>query len=286
VAKVPEGVDPRQLTVVARRVLLDGLYALRDHLSAVTIVGAQAVYLRTPDAAIRNAPFTSDGDLSVDPKLLDDEPHLDDLLREAGFELLKEHQPGLWARQERFGDKTVPVELDILIPKQLLLPPEIGKRSAKIPPHGNMSARWIDGLEVAAVDRSPMHVSSLDPADSRSITVNVAGPAALLVAKAFKITDRLNQAAKRPDRLTDKDAGDVLRIMMTTRPREVAAAFSMLREDPRVGDIAAQGLDKLHELFGAAATPGVDMAVSALSGDVPEQRIRTLAPAFVSRLKS
>ncbi|MET8451639.1 hypothetical protein [Streptomyces sp. NPDC005209] len=283
-AKVPEGVDPRQLTVVARRVLLDGLDALRDHLSAVTVVGAQAVYLRTPDAAISNAPFTSDGDLSVDPELLDEEPHLDDLLREAGFELLKEHEPGLWARQERFGDKTIPVELDILIPKQLS--PGLGRRSAKIPPHGNMSARWIDGLEVAAVDRSPMHVNSLDPADSRSITVSVAGPAALLVAKAFKITDRLSQATKRPDRLTDKDAGDVLRIMMTTRPREVAAAFSMLREDPRVGDIAAQGLDKLHELFGGAATPGVDMAVSALSGDVPEQRIRTLAPTFVSRLKS
>ncbi|MFJ5221055.1 hypothetical protein ACIP98_41240 [Streptomyces sp. NPDC088354] len=177
-AQVPEGVDPSQLTVVARRVLLDGLEALRDHLPAVTVVGAQAVYLRTPDAVISNAPFTSDGDLSVDPDLLGEEPHLDDLLRGAGFDLLRENQPGLWARQESFGDKTVPVELDILIPRQLS--PGIGKRSAKIPPHGKMSARWIDGLEVAAVDRSPLHVSSLDPADRRSVTVNVAGPAALL----------------------------------------------------------------------------------------------------------
>ncbi|GDY45060.1 hypothetical protein SANT12839_059420 [Streptomyces antimycoticus] len=55
-AKIPEGVDPRQLTVVARRVLLDGIDALSDHLPALTIVGAQAVYLRTPDAAISNAP--------------------------------------------------------------------------------------------------------------------------------------------------------------------------------------------------------------------------------------
>ncbi|MGW2355167.1 hypothetical protein [Actinacidiphila glaucinigra] len=218
VAQVPDGVDPSQLTIVARRVLLDGLEALRDHLHAVTIVGAQAVYLRTPDAAISNAPFTSDGDLSVDPDLLEDEPHLDVLLREAGFALLRENEPGLWARHEVFGDRTVPVELDILIPRQLS--PKVGRRSAKIPPHGQMSARWIEGLEVAAVDRSPMHVSSLDPSDNRNVTVNVAGPAALLVAKAFKIADRLSQAEKRPTRLTDKDAGDVLRIMMTTPPRE------------------------------------------------------------------
>lgn len=282
-AQVPHGVDPGQLTIVARRVLLDGLDALRDHLHAVTIVGAQAVYLRTPDAAISNAPFTSDGDLSVDPDLLGEEPHLDDLLRDAGFDLLRENQPGLWARQESFGKQTVPVELDILIPRQLS--PGIGKRSAKIPPHGKMAARWIDGLEVAAVDRSLMQVSSLDPADRRSVTVNVAGPAALLVAKAFKITDRLGQAEKNPDRLSNKDAGDVLRIMMTSRPREVAATFATLRDDPRVGNIAAQGMEKLAELFGGAATPGVNMAVSALTGDVPEPRIRTLAPAFIRRLK-
>lgn len=283
-AKVPDGVDPRQLTVVARRVLLDGLEALRDHLPALTIVGAQAVYLRTPEAAISNAPFTSDGDLSVDPQLLGDQPQLDAQLRAAGFDLKYENEPGIWQRSETIGDKTVPVELDILIPRQLS--PGIGRRSAKIPPHGKMSARWIDGLEVSAVDRSPMRVSSLDPDDDRSVTVNVAGPVALLVAKAFKISDRLSQADKRPDRLTNKDAGDVLRIMMTTRARQVADAFAVLRKDPRVQDVVVQGLGKLHELFGAGATPGVDMAVSALSGDVPEQRIRTLAPAFMSRLRS
>ncbi|MFE4359045.1 hypothetical protein [Kitasatospora sp. NPDC056800] len=281
-AKVPEGVDPHQLTIVARRVLLDGLTALIDHLPALTIVGAQAVYLRTPDAAISNAPFTSDGDLSIDPMLLGNEPHLDDSLRAAGFRLKNQDQPGLWERPEDVSGKVVPVELDLLIPRQLS--PKNGKRSAKVPPHGPMSARWIEGLEVAALDRSPMIVSSLDPADARSVTVNVAGPAALLVAKAFKISDRLKQANARPDRLTDKDAGDVLRIMMTTPVRGVVAAFAALKEDERVGKTATDGLQKLHELFGAAATPGVDMAVSALAGDVPEDRIRILAPAFIGRL--
>ncbi|OEJ22502.1 hypothetical protein [Streptomyces subrutilus] len=281
-SQVPEGVDPDQLTVAARRVLLDGLVALSPHLEALTVVGAQAVYLRTPDAAIRNSPFTSDGDLSIDPALLEDQPLLDASLREAGFRLKQEHQPGLWEREETVGDQIVPVELDLLVPKQLSR--KNGDRSAKVPPHGKMSARWIEGLEVAAVDRSPLSVGSLDPADDRSITVNVAGPAALLVAKAFKITDRLSQAEKRPDRLTDKDAGDVLRIMMTARARQVSDTFAVLRDDPRVGGVAVDGLEKLRQLFGGRATPGVDMAVKALAGSLEEDRVRTLAPAFIARL--
>ncbi|MGW6410478.1 hypothetical protein ACWF95_25260 [Streptomyces vinaceus] len=281
-SQVPKGIDPDQLTVVARRVLLDGLVALSPHLEALTVVGAQAVYLRTPDAAIRNSPFTSDGDLSIDPALLEDQPLLDASLIGAGFKLKQASQPGLWEREETVGDQRIPVELDLLVPRQLS--PKNGSRSAKVPPHGTMSARWIEGLEVAAVDRSPMSVGSLDPADDRSITVNVAGPAALLVAKAFKITDRLSQAEKRPDRLTDKDAGDVLRIMMTARARQVSETFTVLRSNPRVGDVAADGLDKLRQLFGGRATPGVDMAVKALAGSLEEERVRTLAPAFIARL--
>ncbi|WEH37285.1 hypothetical protein PZB75_30340 [Streptomyces sp. AM 4-1-1] len=281
-SQAPAGVDPDQLTVVARRVLLDGLVALSPHLDALTVVGAQAVYLRTPEAALRNSPFTSDGDLSIDPALLEEEPLLDESLLKAGFTLKKDNEPGLWERQETVGDQVVPVELDLLIPRQLS--PKNGRRSAKVPPHGTMSARWIEGLEVAAVDRSPLPVKSLDPADDRSITVNVAGPAALLVAKAFKITDRLSQSEKRPDHLTDKDAGDVLRIMMTTRARQVSDLFSVLRNDPRVGDVATDGLEKLRQLFGGRGTPGVEMAVKALAGSLEEDRVRTLAPAFITRL--
>ncbi|MET8845024.1 hypothetical protein ABZW67_33630 [Streptomyces rubiginosohelvolus] len=281
-AQVPEGVDPDQLTVVARRVLLDGLIALRPHLDALTVVGAQAVYLRTPDAALRNSPFTADGDLSIDPARLEDQPHLDTSLREAGFRLKQDSQPGLWERQETVGDRIVPVELDLLVPKQLS--PQNGSRSAKVPPHGKMSARWIEGLEVAAVDRSPLSVGSLDPADHRSIMVNVAGPTALLVAKAFKITDRLSQAEKRPDRLTDKDAGDVVRIMMTASARQVSDTFAELCKDPRVGDVATDGLERLRRLFGGRATPGVDMAVKAHAGSLEEDRVRALAPAFIKRL--
>ncbi|GII87818.1 hypothetical protein Ssi03_58080 [Sphaerisporangium siamense] len=280
-AKVPQGIDQRQLTMVARRVLLDGLTALERHLDAITVVGAQAVYLRTPNAAVRNAPFTSDGDLSIDPLLLGDRPLLDETLRAAGFTLRKENEPGLWERSEVIGDQIVPVELDLLIPETLS--PRNGRRSARVPPHGAMSARWIPGLEVAAVDHSPMRVTSLEPGDPREIVVNVAGPAALLVAKAFKIRDRLADAATRPDRLADKDAGDILRIMMTIPAGQVATTFAALREDPRVGYVAAQGVVLLRELFGRGSSPGVGMAVDALRGDVPEVRVRALARAFIAK---
>ena len=61
-SRSPAGVDPAELNVVARNVLLDGLAALSDHLDAITVVGAQAVYLRTQDAKLVTAAYTSDGD--------------------------------------------------------------------------------------------------------------------------------------------------------------------------------------------------------------------------------
>jgi hypothetical protein len=281
-AKVPDGVDPEQLTVVARRVLLDGLEALREHRDAITVVGAQAVYLRTPDVAIRSAAFTSDGDLTLDPARLPDQPLLEQSLIDSGFELLDPDGPGLWGRREQVGDRSVLVELDLLVPETLA---GKGRRSAKIPPHGTMSARRTRGLEVAVEDRSPMAITAFEHGDERKITVNVAGPIALLVAKAYKINDRLADKDRHPDRLTDKDAGDVLRLFMAVSPKDAAADAARLLRNERAGATTAEGLGLLADLFGRPRSPGVDMAVNALAADVPEVRIRALAPAFVAALR-
>lgn len=147
-----------------------------------------------------------------------------------------------------------------------------------------MTFRWVDRIELACVDRSPMAIAALEPDDDRQIIVNVAGPTALLVAKAYKINDRLTDADGCPDRLTNKDAGDVLRLMMTTPPAAVTATLGQLRGDMRVGAATRTGERLLRELFGRRAAPGVDMAVEALRGDVPEARVRALAPAFVTAL--
>lgn len=280
-AKVPPGFDLDELTTVARRVLLDGLQALEPHLEAITVVGAQAVYLRTIEAALSSAAYTTDGDLSLDPQLLRNEPLIESALTDAGFTRIA-NQSGLWQKPETIGGKTEPIELDLLVGESLA---EGGRRSTRIPPHDDMATRRVRGIELACVDRSPMVIGSLESGDSRNIIVNVAGKAALLVAKAYKISDRLDDAAKYPDRLVDKDAGDALRIMMTTRPQELADTLAALQDDPRVDQIAAEGVRKIRSLFGARSAPAVDMAVAALRGDVPESRVRGLAPAFVAVLR-
>lgn len=130
-----------------------------------------------------------------------------------------------------------------------------------------------------------MRISALEVGDDRTVAVNVAGAVALLVAKAFKISDRLADEARRPDRLTDKDAGDVLRLFMSTPPRRAAADAARLRAHERVGAVTELGLGLLADLFGRPGSRGVDMAVQALAADVPEERVRALAPAFTSALR-
>src|SRR4249920_2596028 len=67
-----EGPSPEY--VEARRVLLDALEALGPHRAAVVLAGAQAVYLRTGPSSLAIAEHTTDGDLAVDPRLLEDAP--------------------------------------------------------------------------------------------------------------------------------------------------------------------------------------------------------------------
>jgi hypothetical protein len=281
-SQVPEGVDEDELNLAARRVLLDALTALHDHRDALTVVGAQAVYLRTSAAAIRSAAFTSDGDISIDPDVLGDQPHLEDAMTAAGF-ALKPRQSGLWRRAEQVGDITVDVEVDLLVPHSLAPRPNT-KRRTDLPPHDAWATKKVPGLEAAAVDRSLIKIGSLAPTDHRQIEAYVAGPAALLIAKAFKLHERIEEAATKPHRLSAKDAGDVFRIMATVPAQQVATALTTLREHPRVGKVATEGMAHLRTLFGAAATPGTELAVQALAGDIPESRIRTLAPLYLKTL--
>ena len=53
--------------VAARRVLPHEFGALGAHRKAVVLVGAQAIYLRVGAGDIAVAPFTTDGDLALNP---------------------------------------------------------------------------------------------------------------------------------------------------------------------------------------------------------------------------
>ncbi|ACU40857.1 hypothetical protein [Actinosynnema mirum] len=109
---------------------------------------------------------------------------------------------------------------------------------------------------------------------------------ALLVAKAYKIIDRIKDAESRPDRLTNKDAGDVYRLFMGFPAAGVAASWHALTSDQRVGEVSTTGLALLRELFAGPRSPGANMAVAALAGDVPEDRVRQVCRAYVNRLSA
>ena len=54
-SRVPDSAAAEAITVVARRVLLDALTALEAHSDAITLVGAQAVHLRTAAGKLTHA---------------------------------------------------------------------------------------------------------------------------------------------------------------------------------------------------------------------------------------
>lgn len=83
--------QPEPIYIAAREVLLDALEALSAQLDAIVMVGAQAVYLRTGEANIAVAPYTTDTDVVLDLSHLDDAPTLVELLNGADFDFSEEH---------------------------------------------------------------------------------------------------------------------------------------------------------------------------------------------------
>lgn len=249
------------------------------------MAGAQAIYLRTGAGDIAVAPYTTDGDLVVDPTWLSAEPELEAAMMAAGFHLAiagNGHvEPGIWVAESDIGGDSFLIPVDLIVPEGNATPG--GRRGAPLGPHGNKAARRARGLEAALVDKSRMMVSALDPNDRRSVTVDVAGEAALLVSKAHKLHDRV--ASGKPDRLDDKDAADVVRIMQTTSPTAVGATLKSLLEHPIAGQSTGEALQYLGELFGRRGAPGIQMAARALRVGIPEDRVEAICIAYMSALR-
>ena len=272
---------PRIEYVEARRVLLDALSALRDQLDAAVLVGAQAVYLRTQGRLPSYQPFTTDADLVLDPSRLADRPPLGEAMRNAGFVLSAE--PGIWeARFHRPGfDDEVVIPVDLIVPTEAAS--GAGRRSARLGgEHGKASARKIQGLEGALVDNSPAEIHALDPADDRSVVVTVAGEAALLVAKLFKLGERL----ARPNRLNAKDAGDVYRLFDIVAPDEKAARLRRLLDDSRSASTTTRALEFGDKLFAATNATGTRLGVEALRGTLPEQTVTAVLVGYWDSLRA
>lgn len=158
------------------------------------------------------------------------------------------------------------------------------RRSARLTGHRKDAARTIPGLEAAVLDHSPLDVSALDSTDGRRFRIKVAGAVALLIAKAYKLRERLDNP-NRPDRVHDKDAGDVFLLMQASSLRDCVAVAKTLVSDERLGDVSRAGLDHLYDLFRAPRTPGTLMAVSNLRAAVPEDRVAGVVTSFVRALR-
>ncbi len=126
-----------------------------------------------------------------------------------------------------------------------------------------------------------MTITGLAPGDTRAVDVDVAGVAALFVAKAHKITDRSAGPARR---LNDKDAGDVLRLVRFTRPGEVAATLAQLRAHPIAGAATTEAIEQLRALFGTQRSPGVEMAVRAMATALPAATVRAQLSGYITQL--
>jgi hypothetical protein len=245
------------LLIAARSALLDALEALVDQRDALVLIGAQAIYLHTGAAVVALAEATKDSDLAIDPRALADDPLLDEAMTAAGFHRdLTAPQPGSW-----ISPTGIPV--DLMVPETLA--GAGGRRGARIPPHSRHATRRTPGLEAAVVDHAPTTITSLAAADDREATIEVAGPAALLVAKLHKLGERRADQG----RLVDKDAHDVYRLLVAVDTATVADRLRMLADDELAGTPTRQALDYLRELFQRPDALGAVMAGRAeeLVGD-------------------
>jgi len=268
--------------VAARRVLLDAMDALEEHRAAIILAGAQAIYARTGtadfDAAV--AAYTTDADLALDPRVLGVDPQIDTAMQEAGFVLSP--QPGTWHIVVDLGGRSITVPVDLLVPDTLAGP---GTRAARLDGQAPRVARRTPGLEAVLADHSAIQISSLDPADRRQMEVSVAGVPALFVAKAHKLSDRVNAKPFKPERVNAKDASDVYRLMQAEPPNVVGRRLKELSLDPIAGPTVEAGVRHLRNLFGRRRSPGVAIAVRALgAGGVPAETVRAVLVAYVAEL--
>ena len=247
-----------ELYVVARRVLLDALEAIGTHRDAVVLVGAQAVYLRVGEADLAVAPYTTDGDLAIDPSILAEVPPLEQALQGAGFQLKSKNSVGMWVthRPTSFSERTE-VGVDLLVPASVS--PGRGRRAARLPGHDALAARKVHGLDGSIVDADEMTLAALEGDDTRTFQIRVAGPAALLVAKTHKISERYGTR-----RQSDKDALDILRLLRGTTTDELATRCQRLRADTRSREVTESGLVLFRDQFSHRSGVGVEMVVRAV----------------------
>lgn len=176
---------------------------------ALVVVGAQAVYLRTAGLDLPFPPFT----------------------RDAVY----------WAPGSDGEDSA---RIDLLVPEDFAA--RGGRRDARLPGKNRGVARRTRGLEASLHDRDLIPIRDPDDA-SISVAAFVAGPAALIIAKAQKIAERQSGA---PERVKTKDVTDVFALLRAHEPAELETRFRHLANEPEITVPFAAGIRAVQRVFG------------------------------------
>lgn len=265
------------VVVAARRALLDALEAMAPHLDSLILVGAQAVYLHSSEVKSPVAAYTKDADLSLDTRTLAQIPLVEVAMTEAGFAIKDPGQPGGWWSSNE-------VRVDLMVPEGIA---GKGTRGVTMPPHDRRSARNTKGIEGCLVDNAVFSIGSYDQKDSRRFNVKVAGPASLIVAKVYKINDRVSNPKRR---MEDKDAHDVYRLLRAVNSEQLVQGFRVMLNDAISRDVVIEGLRFLKILFADDPTAeGSLRAGRAEYGvgqpDTVAQSVTTLAGELLQAIK-
>lgn len=264
----------------ARDLLLDALVALEPHRQALIVVGAQAVYEHTRLVEGLEQPSTSDSDLAVDPSLVTPSASIYQLLLDAGLFPARPERSGIYSRTPTLpGGKPHLPTLDLIAPESVAGSSR-SHRGARIAGQDRKAVSKSDGLEMALLDYEWRRIGPIaGESDRQEVEVKVAGAAALLCAKAWKLHDRVRDAeAGRPWRLREKDAGDIWHLMYVSDPGEVRQTFERCGRHPTMGQAIRTGKEHLDGLFGSGG-PGRLLAAKNLA----DTRTETEAVELIDR---
>ena len=264
--------DADENYIRARAGLLDALAALGPIRTAAVLVGAQAVYEYTRERAAEYAvsPFTLDADLALIPELLVEDPRIIEAMEGARYTLTD--QPGMYRREGG-------VQVDLLVPEA------VGGRTgrgAQLGVHGNRAARQVRGLEGALVSRQPMTIGALGIGDDRAFEINVAGPAALLVAKTHKLAERVDANDVR--RLSNKDAFDIFRLLQGIDAATLIDEVNLLACNQVSAEVTKEAMTRFRELFGTSMATGTQFVAQHVEGLEDQDTIVGMSVALSQEL--
>jgi hypothetical protein len=266
--------------VRSRGILLDTLHALEAQRESLTVVGAHAVYERTKSLTSElEMDSTRDADIGVFPELLASAPLVGEVMSELGLEPASQDRPGVWGLKSEQGlDLRERLTVDLLAPDALA--GGTGRRSADTGAHGTKIVSRTKGTELTLIDRDVLNLDSFGL--GTPIDAHVAGLAALIAAKAWKLFDRLDPIELRRNaaRLRPKDAGDLWRLLATSDPRIVRATFEEGKSNPRIGSAVTQAKLNLESLLADPAFVG--LAISHFGGRFSDERIEAVATDWIT----